>query len=254
MNTQSENAISIRNLSVSYGKIQAIKNINLEFPSAKLTAIVGPNGAGKSSLLKAIMGLVPYSGTIQLFGKEKPNKIHTYIAYVPQRESVDWDFPISVIDVVMMGRYGHLGWFKRPGKTERNLAIKSLANVGLEEYKHHQIGELSGGQQQRVFIARALTQNADIFILDEPFAGVDATTEQSIVSVLQKLRSTNKTIIVVHHDLHTLSSYFDWLLLINKDVCGFGPLKETFTKQHISETYGGRVPLFMEEGFRVIAK
>jgi len=196
--------------------------------------------------------LVPFSGQIEFFGEMKPKKLHKYIAYVPQRESVDWDFPISALDVVMMGRYGHLGWFKKPGKEEKEIAIKSLKMVGLEEYQHYQIGELSGGQQQRIFIARALAQDAKIFILDEPFAGVDATTEQSIVSVLQKLRDNNKTIIVVHHDLHTLSSYFDWLLLINKNIAGFGPLKETFTVDNIKNTYGGRIPLFMENGFNVL--
>ena len=243
-------AITIKNLSVSYNQKFAIKDITLEFPQSNLIAIVGPNGAGKSTLLKSILGLIPYSGHIQLFNKEKPKKLYEYISYVPQRESVDWDFPTSVLDVVMMGRYGHLGWFKKPGKLEKEIAIKSLKTVGLEEYQKHQIGELSGGQQQRVFIARALTQDAKIFILDEPFAGIDATTEQAIVSVLQKLRNENKTIIVVHHDLNTLSSYFDWLLLINKKVIGFGTLKEVLTKDNISETFGGRLPLYLQDNFQ----
>lgn len=252
MKPENKNVIEITDMTIKYRERIAVQKATLKFPQSKLIAVVGPNGGGKTTLLKGILGLVPInSGSITILGKNKSSigKLYDKIAYVPQRGSVDWDFPTSVLDVVIMGRYGHLGYFKRPGQKEKTLALDALKMVGMSEYRDNQIGQLSGGQQQRVFIARALVQQAEIYILDEPFAGVDATTEESIISVLQNLRNLNKTIIVVHHDLNTLSSYFDWLVLINQKIYGYGPLKEVFTKETLKNTYGGRIPLFLQENF-----
>ena len=232
--------IEVHDLTVAYDVKPVLWDIDLEIPKGKLVAIIGPNGAGKTTLLKAMLGLIkPVSGAVHF--KMLPDKhFHNHIAYVPQSGSVDWDFPATVLDVVMMGRYGHLGWFRRPGKAEKQMAKDTLAKVGMLEYADRQISQLSGGQQQRVFLARALIQQADIYFMDEPFKGVDAQTEKSIISLLKELKSQGKTVLVVHHDLQTVKEYFDWVTLINLKVIGNGPAEEVFTPENIRTTYGSR--------------
>jgi manganese/zinc/iron transport system ATP- binding protein len=204
-------------------------------------AIVGPNGAGKTTLIKAILGLVrPAAGQVLIYGQPYAGQ-RRLIGYVPQRGSVDWDFPTSVLDVVMMGRYGALGWLRRPGRSERQAALEALEQVGMAAYADRQISQLSGGQQQRVFLARALAQNAQVYFMDEPFQGVDATTERAIVSLLQTLRAAGKTVVVVHHDLQTVPEYFDWVTLLNVQRIASGPVAEVFTEQNLRQTYGGRI-------------
>jgi manganese/zinc/iron transport system ATP- binding protein len=204
-------------------------------------AIVGPNGAGKTTLIKAILGLVrPAAGQVLIYGQPYAEQ-RRLVGYVPQRGSVDWDFPTSVLDVVMMGRYGALGWLRRPGRQERAAALEALEQVGMAAYAGRQISQLSGGQQQRVFLARALAQNAQVYFMDEPFQGVDATTERAIVSLLQSLRAAGKTVIVVHHDLQTVPEYFDWVTLLNVRRIASGPVAEVFTEQNLRQTYGGRI-------------
>lgn len=234
-------AIRLDDLTVAYREKPVLWDIDLEVPSGVLMAIVGPNGAGKTTLIKAIMGLVrPVAGQVAIFGRpyEKQRRL---VGYVPQRASVDWDFPTVVLDVVMMGRYGVLGWVRRPGRKERDLALGALAEVGLTEFASRQISQLSGGQQQRVFLARALVQDAQIYLMDEPFQGVDAVTERSIVSLLQELRKRGKTVVVVHHDLQTVSEYFDWVTLLNVRRIASGPVEEVFTEKNLRLAYGGRV-------------
>lgn len=247
MITQVQNpALEIHDLTVSYDKKPVLWGIDLTLPYGALCGIVGPNGAGKSTLIKAIMDLIEVnSGYVKLFDKEL-NDIRKKVSYVPQRESVDWDFPASVLDVVLMGRYSRLGLFKNPRKADREAAMKALEMVGMENYQQRQISQLSGGQQQRVFLARALTQNADIYFLDEPFAGVDASTEKAIVQILQKLSKEGKTIIVVHHDLQSVETYFDWVILLNLRLIASGPTKEVFTPALLEETYGGKLTLLTE--------
>ena len=231
-------ALKVHDLTVAYDYKPVLWDIDLEIPVGKLVAIVGPNGAGKTTLIKAVMGLIkPVSGKIK-FSSLNTNKINNKIAYVPQSGSVDWDFPATVLDIVMMGRYGHLGWFKRPGKKEKEMALKTLDVVGMKNYKNRQISELSGGQQQRVFLARALIQEAEIYFMDEPFKGVDAQTEKSIVKLLKELKEQGKTVIVVHHDLQTVKDYFDWLTLINLRIIANGEAEEVFNKENIELTYG----------------
>ncbi|MDK9698654.1 MAG: metal ABC transporter ATP-binding protein [bacterium] len=233
-------------MSVMYHRKRVLWDIDLTIPDGKLAAIVGPNGAGKTTLIRAALGLLPLaSGWVKFFGQPYPT-VRKRIGYVPQRESVDWDFPATALDVVTMGTYGKLGWFKRPGKVEKELALASLEKVGLTEFKDRQIGQLSGGQQQRVFLARALAQEADLYFMDEPFAAVDAATERSIVTLLQELRNQGKTVIVVHHDLHTVKEYFDWVLLINLRLLANGPVEETFTEANLRRTYGGRLTLLSD--------
>ena len=210
-------------------------------PPGVLLAIVGPNGAGKTTLIKAILGLVrPAAGNVLIYNKpyEAQRRI---VGYVPQRGSVDWDFPTNVLDVVMMGRYGALGWIRRPRKQDRELTMHALEKVGMEKYSNRQISQLSGGQQQRVFLARALVQDATIYLMDEPFQGVDATTERAIVTLLQELRQNGKTVVVVHHDLQTVTDYFDWVTLLNIRRIASGPVDEIFTPENLRETYGGRI-------------
>lgn len=247
MITQVKNpALEIHDLTVSYDKKPVLWGIDLTLPYGALCGIVGPNGAGKSTLIKAIMDLIEVnSGYVKLFDKEL-NDIRKKVSYVPQRESVDWDFPASVLDVVLMGRYSRLGLFKNPRKADKEAAMKALEMVGMENYQQRQISQLSGGQQQRVFLARALTQNADIYFLDEPFAGVDASTEKAIVQILQKLSKEGKTIIVVHHDLQSVETYFDWVILLNLRLIASGPTKEVFTPALLEETYGGKLTLLTE--------
>lgn len=229
-------AILINDLTVTYDLKPVLNDINLHIPKGKLTAIIGPNGAGKSTLLKTILSLIkPISGEIK-FPSIDITKKHN-IAYVPQSDTVDWDFPTTVIDVVMMGRYGHLGLFKRIGKTEKDMAMKALKMVKMEEFSNRQIKNLSGGQQQRVFLARAIVQDADIYLLDEPFKGIDITTQKVIFRLLKRLRNQGKTIIVVHHDLVTVKKYFDWVTLINVEIIANGKVDDVFTTKNIDKTY-----------------
>ena len=224
------NAIEIRNLTVAYGENIALENLNLDIEAGSLMALVGPNGAGKSTLIKTILKfLKQITGEIKINGKT--------LAYVPQRNSVDWDFPTTLFDVVEMGCYGRVGFFKRVSKEEKQKVLKAIEQVGMLDFKDRQISELSGGQQQRAFIARALVQEADIYLMDEPFQGVDSTTEKSIVDILKKLKSEGKTLIVVHHDLQTVPTYFESVTFINKSVIASGKIKEVFTHENIDKTY-----------------
>jgi manganese/zinc/iron transport system ATP- binding protein len=234
-------AIEVTDLTVAYQETPVLWDIDLDVPQGVLLAIIGPNGAGKTTLIKAILGLVrPAAGNVLIYNK--PYAVQRgIVGYVPQRGSVDWDFPTNVLDVVMMGRYGALGWIKRPGKKDRELARHALEKVGMEEYTTRQISQLSGGQQQRVFLARALVQDATVYLMDEPFQGVDATTERAIVTLLQELRENGKTVVVVHHDLQTVTDYFDWVTLLNVRRIASGPVDETFTPENLRETYGGRI-------------
>lgn len=238
--------LEIHDLTVAYHKKPVLWGVDLEVPAGQLVGIVGPNGAGKSTLIKACMGLMPLqSGWVKVFG-ESLAKVPTRVGYVPQRESVDWDFPVNVMDVVLMGRYGRLGLLRRPGRADREIARECLDRVKMLPYANRQISNLSGGQQQRVFLARALAQEADLYFMDEPFAGVDAATESAIVAVLGELRDQGKTLIVVHHDLPTAKSYFDSLLLLNMNVVAFGPTEEVFTAENLQKTYGGRLTILSE--------
>ena len=224
------NAIEIRNLTVAYGENIALENLNLDVETGSLMALVGPNGAGKSTLIKTILKfLKQITGEIKINGKT--------LAYVPQRNSVDWDFPTTLFDVVEMGCYGRVGLFKRVSKEEKQKVLKAIEQVGMLDFKDRQISELSGGQQQRTFIARALVQEADIYLMDEPFQGVDSTTEKSIVDILKKLKSEGKTLIVVHHDLQTVPTYFETVTFINKSVIASGKVKEVFTQENIDMAY-----------------
>ena len=224
------NAIEIKNLTVAYGENIALEDLNLEIEVGSLMALVGPNGAGKSTLIKTILKFLK-----QITGEIKINA--KTLAYVPQRNSVDWDFPTTLFDVVEMGCYGRVGLFKRVSKEEKQKVLKAIEQVGMLEFKDRQISELSGGQQQRAFIARALVQEADIYLMDEPFQGVDSTTEKSIVEILKKLKAEGKTIIVVHHDLQTVPTYFESVALINKAVIVSGKVSEVFTQENIDVTY-----------------
>lgn len=234
-------AIEVTDLTVAYQDKPVLWDIDLDVPPGVLLSIVGPNGAGKTTLIKAILGLVrPAAGNVLIYDKPYDSQ-RRIVGYVPQRGSVDWDFPTNVLDVVMMGRYGALGWVRRPGKKERELAMQALEKVGMEAYTTRQISQLSGGQQQRVFLARALVQDATVYLMDEPFQGVDATTERAIVTLLQELRAKGKTVVVVHHDLQTVTDYFDWVMLLNIRRIASGPVDETFTPDNLRETYGGRI-------------
>ena len=237
------NAIEVRDLTVAYRESPVLWDIDLDVPSGVLMAIVGPNGAGKTTLIQAILSLIkPAAGQIRIFGQPY-RSVASIVGYVPQRGSVDWDFPTSVLDVVLMGLYGRLGWVRRPGRDERSDAMAALDQVGMAELAHRQISQLSGGQQQRVFLARALVQDASIYLMDEPLQGVDATTERTIIELLRTLQSLGKTVIVVHHDLQTVSSYFDEVLLLNVRRIASGPVSEVFTESNLRLTYGGRVAI-----------
>ena len=238
--------LEIHDLTVSYHRKPVLWGVDAVFPAGELIGIVGPNGAGKSTLIKAVMGLVPHSsGWARIFGKPHHKNL-ARVGYVPQRESVDWAFPVSVMDVVLMGRYGRIGLFRRPSKTDREIARHSLEKVSLLPFANRQISQLSGGQQQRVFLARALAQQADLYFLDEPFAGIDATTEAAIFTLFQELKSLGKTLVVVHHDLPTARKYFDRLLLLNMRVVAFGPTAEVFNLDLLQKTYGGRLTILSE--------
>jgi manganese/zinc/iron transport system ATP- binding protein len=238
--------LEVHNLSVAYQNKPVLWSIDFSLTPGKLTAIVGPNGAGKSTLIKAVLGLIPKTAGDVLVNGKPVESVRKSVAYVPQRESVDWDFPIQVFDVVLMGRYPSLGLFKRPGAADRERAMKAIEETGLAGFEKRQISQLSGGQQQRVFLARALAQDADLFIMDEPFAGVDAATESSILEVLRKLRNQGKTVFVVHHDLQTVAEYFDEILMLNLTQMAFGPVQSVFTRENLQKTYGGRLTILSD--------
>lgn len=238
---KAEIPLSIREMTVSYGEKPAIFSLDATFPTSGMSAIIGPNGAGKSTLLKAALGIVPcLSGTADFFG-QPISQVRRRIAYVPQRASVDWDFPTRVLDVVLMGLYRELGLLNLVRPAHREKALACLDRVGMSDFAQRQIGQLSGGQQQRVFLARALAQDADLYLLDEPFAGVDAATEKAIIDVLKSLRDSDRSVICVHHDLATVASYFDHVLLVNIRKIAEGPVATTFTGQNLQATYGGRL-------------
>lgn len=235
--------LAIHDMTVAYHRKPVIWDVDLDIPEGKLVGIVGPNGAGKSTLIKACLDLVPKtSGEVMIYGKPYKSQ-RDLIGYVPQRESVDWDFPVSALDVVAMGLYGRIGWFKRITKEHKHKALESLEKVGIPQLANRQISQLSGGQQQRVFLARALAQDARLYFMDEPFSAVDAATEKAIVELLHELKDRGRTCLVVHHDLATVSRYFDWLVLLNMRVVASGPCKETFTRDNLQKTYGGRLSL-----------
>jgi len=236
-------ALHVEDLTVSYQGRPVLWDIDLDVPPGVMAAIVGPNGAGKSTLIKSVLELVPATaGHVRMFGVPYSAQ-RRRIAYVPQRSSVDWDFPTTALDVVMMGRYGHLGWLRRPGAEERRQAMAALEEVGIADLAERQISQLSGGQQQRVFLARALVQEAELYFLDEPMAGVDATTERAIVALLKGLRDRGKTVVVVHHDLQTVREYFDWIVILNVRVLAQGPVAEAYTAANLERAYGGQISL-----------
>ncbi|GAK09337.1 LOW QUALITY PROTEIN: manganese ABC transporter, ATP-binding protein SitB [Geomicrobium sp. JCM 19038] len=240
------NPVSTNNITVAYHRKPVIQNVSFEAPEGKLIGIVGPNGAGKSTLIKSILGLVPKaSGNISIYGKPYKNNDKSLVTY--QRGSVDWDFPTNALDVVLMGKYGQIGLFRRPNKKDKQEALECLAQVGMEAFANRQISQLSGGQQQRVFLARALAQNASVYFMDEPFVGVDAATEKAIIQLLTDLKSKGKTVLVVHHDLQTVKDYFDWVMLLNIRKIAFGPTEEVFTQEHLQKTYGGRLAFLDQE-------
>ncbi len=236
-------ALSIHDLTVAYDRRPVLWDVDLDVPAGCLTAIVGPNGAGKSTLIKACLDLLPrISGDVRMFGAPW-RAVRGRVAYVPQRETVDWDFPVSALDVVAMGTYGRLGWLRPVGRAQKRAAMEALDHVGLADYARRQISQLSGGQQQRVFLARALVQDADLYLMDEPFASVDAATEQAIVEVLRSLRTGGATLVVVHHDLQTVAEYFEHIILLNMRVVASGPIAQTLNADNLRATYGGRLTL-----------
>jgi manganese/zinc/iron transport system ATP- binding protein len=244
--TEEPHPIQIHDMTIAYHRKPVLWDVDLDIPEGKLVGIIGPNGAGKSTMIKALMDLVPKaSGWVKVYG-EPYKRMRHLIGYVPQRESVDWDFPISALEVVMMGRYGHVGWIKRLRSQDRRISAEALEKVGMGEYKDRQISQLSGGQQQRVFLARALAQDARIYLMDEPFAGVDAATERAIIDILIELRTQQKTILVVHHDLQTVTNYFDWVIMLNMRVVAFGPTAKVFTDENLQKTYGGKLTVLSE--------
>lgn len=231
-------ALETRRLTVSYGRRPAVWDLDAEFPAGTLAAIVGPNGAGKSTLMKAALGLVPHDAGSSLAFGEPVSRMLDQVAYVPQREAIDWDFPISVREVVEMGRYREVGWFRRVPASEREIVAEALERVGMGPYADRQVGQLSGGQRQRVFIARALAQQAQLMLLDEPFAGVDMRTEGSILDLLAQLRDEGSSIVVVHHDIETVRRRFDWALLMNVRTVACGPPSESLSVENVRRAYG----------------
>jgi len=231
--------LTVRGLSAAYRSDPVLWDVSFSVPEGRLVGIVGPNGAGKTTLLKIAMGLLrPAAGAVELFG-QSVERVRELVGYVPQRGSVDWDFPTDARDVVEMGTYGRLGWLRRPGAAERRTAEECLERVGLSDLAGRQIGELSGGQQQRVFLARALAQDARLYLADEPFAGVDHFTERLVVDLLRELRDEGRTVVVVHHDLASVAEYFDTVVLLNRELVAAGPTAEVFTEANIARTYGG---------------
>jgi manganese/zinc/iron transport system ATP- binding protein len=234
-------ALEIRRLTVSYGARPVLWDVDVAFPSGALSAIVGPNGAGKSTLLKAALGLIPSDAGQTLVDGRPVRRMRDRVAYVPQRDAVDWDFPITVGEVVEMGRYAQTGWFRRVARADATIVEECLERVGMGEYRSRQIGQLSGGQRQRVFIARALAQQAPVMLMDEPFAGVDARTEASILALLGDLRDEGRSIVVVHHDLETVRAAFDWALLLNVRTVAAGPVADVLTPETVRRAYGAAV-------------
>jgi manganese/zinc/iron transport system ATP- binding protein len=236
-------ALEVHNLTASYSRKPVLWDVDFKLPAGKIIGIVGPNGSGKTTLLKAIMGLLkPDSGYAEIFGEPLEN-IRERVGYVPQRESVDWDFPASVMDIVLMGRYRKSNLFTRLTREDKRFATEALEKVNLLEYANRQISQLSGGQQQRVFIARSLAQQADIYLMDEPFVGVDAATEASILKLLTEMRAQGKTVVIIHHDLQTAQAYFDWIVLLNTRLVAYGPAAEVLTDSNLHSAYGGRLNL-----------
>lgn len=235
--------LKVEQLSIRYHHKPVLTDVSFEIPAGKTVAIIGPNGAGKSSLLKGIMGLTPtIGGTTLFFGEPLENKRLT-TAYVPQREEIDWDFPINVMDVVLMGRHGQLKFWQRPRNADREIAEQALNNLKMWEFRDRQISQLSGGQQQRVFLARALAQQASLYLMDEPFAGVDVATEKAIIELFKELKAKGNTVVCIHHDLNTVQEYFDYVILINARLIAAGPCEEVLTKDNLNKTYGGRLSL-----------
>ena len=245
-NSKTPAPLEVHDLTVAYTKRPVLYGIDLTAPAGSIVGVVGPNGAGKSTLIKAIMGLLPTaSGWIKVFGMPFQQAV-TRVGYVPQRESVDWDFPVNAMDVVLMGRYGRLGPFKPPTKADKEIAMSCLDKVKMLPFAKRQISNLSGGQQQRVFLARALAQESDLYLMDEPFVGVDAATEAAIIEILRELKQQGKTLIVVHHDLTTAPDYFDRILLLNMRVVAYGKTQEVFTFENLQNAYGGRLSILSE--------
>lgn len=241
-------ALSIQRLTVSYDDLTALRNINVQIQQGKLAGVIGPNGAGKSTLMKASLGLIPKDqGNIEVYGKPV-KQMRKNIAYVPQRNVIDWDFPINVLDTVLLGTYPKLGVFHRPKKADRKRAYECLEQVGLSDYRKSQIGELSGGQQQRVFLARALAQEAQLFFLDEPFVGIDASSEETIIQILKSLRDQGKTVVVIHHDLSKAEEYFDDLILINEKLIESGPVQKVLNPETITKAYKVQFPFLQKSG------
>ena len=236
----------VNDLTVAYHRKPVLWDIDLDLPEGKLIAVVGPNGAGKSTLIKAILGLVPRaSGAVSIYGRPYESQRHL-VGYVPQRESVDWDFPVNALDVVAMGLYRRIGWFRPVTRAHRKKAVEELEKVGMAAYARRQISQLSGGQQQRVFLARALAQDARLYFMDEPFAGVDVATERAIIALLKELKSDGKTCVVVHHDLQTVPTYFDHVVLLNMRVVDAGPVASVFNENNLRKTYGGKLTLLSQ--------
>lgn len=245
--------LSVHDMTVAYRRKPVLWNVDLDLPGGALIGLVGPNGAGKSTFIKAALDLVPrVSGEVRVFG-EPYAKVRRRVGYVPQRESVDWDFPVTVLDVVTMGRYAHAGWCRPVRRSDTDAAREALARVGLADFAHRQISQLSGGQQQRTFLARALVQDADLYLMDEPFAGVDAATERAIIELLRTLRSAGKTALVVHHDLQTVPGYFDHVVLLNLRIVAHGPTAAVFTPENLHKTYGGRLTL-LDQAAQLVAR
>ena len=243
----------INDMTVAYHRKPVLWNVDLTLPEGRLIAIIGPNGAGKSTLIKAVLGLVPLaSGAVSIYGKPYDAQ-RRLVGYVPQRESVDWDFPVNALDVVAMGLYRSIGWFRPVTRRHRKKALAELEKVGMAPYAYRQISQLSGGQQQRVFLARALAQDAQVYFMDEPFAGVDVATERAIIALLKDLKSAGKTCIVVHHDLQTVPTYFDHVVLLNMRVVAEGPTQTVFTEENLKKTYGGKLTL-LSQAFHEIAQ
>ncbi|MCB1521880.1 MAG: metal ABC transporter ATP-binding protein [Hyphomicrobiaceae bacterium] len=238
-----QSPMSVHSLTVAYGSKPVLWDVEYETPASSLVAIVGPNGAGKSTLLKAVLGLIPVAAGGAVFWGKPLADVRRRVGYVPQRGSVDWDFPVSALEVVTMGRYGMLGWLRPVTRRHVEAARAALDQVGMADFADRQISQLSGGQQQRVFLARALAQEADLYFMDEPFAGVDAATEAAIVDVLRTLRTAGRTVVVVHHDLSTVEDYFDHVMLLNGRIIAAGPIAETFNARNLQRTYGGRLTL-----------
>ena len=246
MSNDSNIPLSVYDLTVAYHRKPVIWDLEFDLPAGSLIGVVGPNGAGKSTLLKAVMDLVPKaSGRVTVFGKPY-RKNRSRVGYVPQRESVDWDFPVDALDVVQMGLYSEVGWCMPLRKKHRDAAMNALERVGIADLAHRQISQLSGGQQQRTFLARALVQDADLYLMDEPFAAVDASTEKAIVDILRQMKREHKTAVVIHHDLQTVPEYFDYVILLNMRIVAHGPVEDVFTQENLQKTYGGRLTLLDE--------